>query len=107
LAAYTAKNNNNVNLFYKEGDLFGEVAMVKDIPRQASVKALTRCRLVFLTREVFRRITEKNPNIEKEIDQKYAMKQNLINNNKRRIENYEEHKHEKDNLHIHKNYLHP
>lgn len=63
--AFTSKNNGNVNLFYKEGDLFGEVALVKDKPRQASVKALTRCKLVYLTREVFRRIFEKNPNIEK------------------------------------------
>jgi CRP-like cAMP-binding protein len=97
LAGYTAKNNNNVNAFYKEGDMFGEVAIVKDKPRQGSIKTLTRCRLVYLTREIFRRIFEKNPNIEKEIDEKYAAKPTMIVNNKRRFNNYEDNKHDKQN----------
>lgn len=34
---------------YKEGDAFGELALIKDVPRQASIKSLTKTKLVFLT----------------------------------------------------------
>lgn len=73
---------------YKEGDVFGEIALIKDTPRQASVKTLTRCRMVYMTREVFRRIFENIDLLEKDINEKYANKGNMIN--KRRIDNIEE-----------------
>ena len=46
----------NIVYWYKEGDAFGEIALIKDTPRLASVKALTRARLVYMTQEVFKRI---------------------------------------------------
>ena len=55
LVAFKGKEENVVQC-YKEGDAFGEIALVKDMPRQASVKCLTRSRLVYMTQEVFRRI---------------------------------------------------
>jgi len=41
---------------YKEGDYFGELALLHDISRQASVKALSPVRVVYLDRESFKRI---------------------------------------------------
>lgn len=44
------EREDNIVCCYKEGDAFGEKALVKDIPRQASVKTLTKCRMVYMTR---------------------------------------------------------
>ena len=41
---------------YKEGDYFGELALIHDVKRQASVKALSKVRLASLDRESFKRI---------------------------------------------------
>ena len=41
---------------YKEGDYFGELSLLHDIKRQASVKALSKVRLASLDRESFKRI---------------------------------------------------
>ena len=41
---------------YKTGDYFGEIALVRNIPRQASVKTLTPVRLVYIERNTFKRI---------------------------------------------------
>ena len=48
LVVYKGKEANVIQ-FYKEGDAFGELALIQDVPRQASVKSLTKCRLVSLT----------------------------------------------------------
>lgn len=45
---------------YKEGDYFGELALLNDSPRSASVKCLTKSTLVYLTQNVFKRIVDKN-----------------------------------------------
>lgn len=41
---------------YKEGDYFGEIALVKNTVRQASIKALTNCRVVSIDRDAFKRL---------------------------------------------------
>jgi len=41
---------------YKEGDYFGEIALVRNIPRQASVKALTFTKIVSIERSAFKRV---------------------------------------------------
>jgi len=41
---------------YKEGDYFGEIALVRNIPRQASVKALTFTKIVTIERSAFKRV---------------------------------------------------
>ena len=41
---------------YKAGDYFGEIALVRNILRQASVKTLTPVRLVYIERNTFKRI---------------------------------------------------
>lgn len=43
-------------LQYKEGDYFGELALLHDINRQASVKAVNRCRVASINRESFKRM---------------------------------------------------
>jgi len=41
---------------YKEGDYFGEIALVKNTVRQASIKAVTKCRVVSIDRDAFKRL---------------------------------------------------
>lgn len=41
---------------YKEGDYFGEIALVRNIPRQASVKVLTYSTVVSIDRSAFKRL---------------------------------------------------
>jgi cAMP-dependent protein kinase regulator len=41
---------------YREGDYFGEIALVKNTVRQASVKAETDCRVVSIERDAFKRL---------------------------------------------------
>lgn len=54
---YNALNDTTKVVYnYKEGDYFGELALLHDISRQASVKALSPVRVVYLDRESFKRI---------------------------------------------------
>lgn len=41
---------------YKPGDYFGELSLLHDIDRQASIKALTKVRLASINREAFKRL---------------------------------------------------
>ena len=41
---------------YKEGDYFGEIALVKNTVRQASIKAISDCRVVSIDRDAFKRL---------------------------------------------------
>ncbi|CAD8053208.1 unnamed protein product [Paramecium sonneborni] len=41
---------------YKEGDYFGELALLKDIPRQANIIAETEVKLIYLDRHSFKRM---------------------------------------------------
>lgn len=38
-------------LEYKEGDYFGEIALIKDTVRQASIKATSKCVLLSISRD--------------------------------------------------------
>lgn len=41
---------------YKAGEYFGEIALVKNTVRQASIKAETDCRVVSIQRDAFKRL---------------------------------------------------
>lgn len=42
--------------YYKQGDYFGEISLIRNISRQASVKSLTKVKLVYIDRASFKRI---------------------------------------------------
>lgn len=52
----------------KRGSFFGEIAILHDVPRTATVKAKTRCELLELTAYDFKRSMASHPNILKEIE---------------------------------------
>lgn len=41
---------------YQEGDYFGEIALIKNTVRQASIKTSTSCKLMWIDRESFKRL---------------------------------------------------
>jgi cAMP-dependent protein kinase regulator len=57
LVAYKVSDAENKLVYaYKKGDYFGEIALLKNIPRQASIKTLTETRLFYINRDVFMQI---------------------------------------------------
>ena len=56
---------------YKEGDYFGELALLHDVDRQANVKALTGVRLASIERDSFMRILGSLSNILRRNENKY------------------------------------
>ncbi|PIQ98088.1 MAG: hypothetical protein COV67_00765 [Nitrospinae bacterium CG11_big_fil_rev_8_21_14_0_20_56_8] len=45
----------------KEGDVFGEMAMISDTPRTANVVTLDDCQVAVLTKEAFLNLPDNNP----------------------------------------------
>ena len=41
---------------FSEGDYFGEIALIKNMPRQASVKCLTDSLVLSIDRKAFKRV---------------------------------------------------
>ena len=58
---------------YKEGDYFGEIALVRDTVRQASIKAETKCRIMHIERDAFKRLLGPIEEILKRNEEKYKL----------------------------------
>jgi len=52
----------------REGDFFGEIALISDVPRTATVVARGRCQLLELTAQDFRALTLANPRLRTRIE---------------------------------------
>lgn len=51
----------------EDGDYFGELALIADAPRTATLRALTPCAVLTLTREHFLHLMEKHPGMREEV----------------------------------------
>lgn len=61
-------HNKNVQIQLKEGDFFGEIALVKNVPRTATVKATDSCKTLELTTDDFQTFVKTKPELLKEIE---------------------------------------
>ena len=58
---------------YKEGDYFGELSLLHDVKRQASVKSVSKVRLASLDRDSFKRIFGDMEELLKKNESRYNM----------------------------------
>lgn len=58
---------------YKEGDYFGELSLLHDVKRQASVKAQTKVRLASIDRDSFKRIFGDMEDMLKKNEERYKV----------------------------------
>lgn len=60
----------------EDGDYFGEIALIKDIPRSATILTLTPCVLLTLHREIFQNLLDRSPDLKEKLEQAIAARMN-------------------------------
>src|SRR4029077_5085413 len=74
--AFTGGNGRQLNLaFYREGDFFGELSILNNAPRAASVEAFTDCQLLALEPATVFDLRTKFPEFDKLISDRLALYQ--------------------------------
>ena len=74
--AFTGLNGRGRNLaFYREGDFFGELSILNDSPRSASVEAFTDCQLLSLEPKSVRDLRRRFPEFDKLLSERLALYQ--------------------------------
>ncbi len=66
------KQNGRKIATLKDGDFFGEISLVSNRPRTATVVATTPARVLVITDRAFRRLMEKSPGIQAKVLQALA-----------------------------------
>src|SRR5205807_2860733 len=74
--AFAGMNGRDRNLaFYREGDFFGELSILNDSPRAASVEAFTDCQLLSLKPDSVRDLRRRFPEFDKLLSDRLAIYQ--------------------------------
>ncbi|EWC43595.1 hypothetical protein DRE_01482 [Drechslerella stenobrocha 248] len=81
--AVTSRDGESTYFELRPGAFFGEIGILMDIPRTATIIARTRCLLVVLTKDALRRELPKFPDVEKSIREE-AMERLAILEKKKR-----------------------
>ena len=55
----------------EDGDHFGEMALLKQIPRTATVRTLTPCLFLTMHREWFQKMNERSPQLRQQFERSY------------------------------------
>ena len=76
LSVLTENNSKEIAKVHKN-DFFGEIALFKNKPRTASVKAITFCHLYYLEKDSFDLFIPKYPSIANKIEAKVLERENL------------------------------
>src|SRR5262249_49907364 len=56
----------------EDGDYFGEIALIKNIPRSATVRSVTPCVLLTLHRDIFQNLIERAPDVREQLEKTIA-----------------------------------
>ncbi len=77
--AVLTKDEESMIATLHSGDFFGEIALLKDKPRTATIKAITYCDLYTLEKIHFTRVVEKFPKIAEKIEHKIRIRIGNLN----------------------------